>query len=118
MFYKTARATQTVADSISVDFTHPESPLQRSQSGNAGCAPGIRASREEYAVADFVGRCFLRACCWYDICTSWTRKHDPAKFKASTSQRQSVRMIGQSAITPVPMLEVRSTIATTGQTKP
>jgi hypothetical protein len=76
------------------------------------------ATGEAYPVADFVGRCFLRVCFWFDVCTSWARKHDPPRFKAASAKAQSIQVIRPSAMMPAPIPQVRSTIATSQQAKP
>jgi len=118
MLYKTARSTKALGSSISLGFTRAETS-QRGQSGTAGLATRLpkRASREEHAVADFVGRCFLRACYWLDVCTSWTKKYNPPAFTTDGAKAQTVPVTTSSAMMAAPVLQVQSTVVARTQNK-
>lgn len=72
-------------------------------------APEIKgAPGNTYPVADFVGRCFLRVCFWFDVCTSWAKKHDPSRFEAANAKVQPIRVISASTLLPAQISQVRS----------
>jgi hypothetical protein len=75
------------------------------------------ATGDAFPVADFFGRCFLRVCFWFDVCTSWARKHDPPKFKAASAKAQSIEVTNPSAIMAAAVLRVQSTIPTSRRAK-
>ena len=120
MFFKTTRSTKTVANSVSLGFTHSQLPSRQNQSGTAGLAIGVRkrTSREQYAVADFVGRCFLRACYWFDVCTSWAKKYNPPAFTTAGAKAQTIPATPSSAMMAEPTLHVQSTMLSRTQNKP
>jgi hypothetical protein len=72
-------------------------------------APEINgAPKNTYPVADFVGRCFLRVCFWFDVCTSWAKKHDPSKFEAASVKAQPMQAIRASSLMPAQVSQLRS----------
>jgi hypothetical protein len=74
-----------------------------------GMAPEINSDpANTYPVADFVGRCFLRVCFWFDVCTSWAKKHDPSRFEAANAKVQPIQVIRASTLMPAQVSQVRS----------
>jgi hypothetical protein len=68
-------------------------------------------------VADFVGRCFLRACYWFDVCTSWAKRYNPPVFTPVGGKAQAADVTVSSATMGAPVVSVQSTIATRTQNK-
>ena len=71
---------------------------------------------EAYPVADFVGRCFLRLCFWFDFCTSWTRRYGPPAFTA-TAKAHPVQVSTPPKMMAATVLEVGSASATRHRTE-
>src|SRR5436305_2720797 len=71
-----------------------------------------RITSDPYPVADFVGRWFLRACYWFDVCTFWKKKYEPPVFTAVGTKAQSSTVSVSSATMAAPVLHMQSTIAT------
>jgi len=120
MFFKTTPTTTAVTNSVAVGFTQPVSSSERNQAGTtewAIPASTKTANREEYPVADFVGRCFLWVCFWFDVCTSWAKKHNRPAFTAAGAKAQSIQINPSSATMPAPIPQVRPTIATSRRTE-
>jgi hypothetical protein len=76
-----------------------------------------RSTRDAYPVADFVGRCFLRACYWFDVCTSWAKRYNPPVFTPVGGKAQAAGVTASSATMAAPVFPVQSTAATRTQDK-
>jgi hypothetical protein len=116
MFYKSARSARIVT--VTVGSTQSVASRIRNRIGTAviGVTVGAKGTtREVYPAADFVGRCFLRACYWFDVCTSWAKRYNPPVFTPDSAKAHAPVTVSSATMGAV--LNVQSTIATRTQNK-
>jgi len=106
MFHKSARSAEVVG--VTVKSTQSVALSERNSTSTVDLRRAVEAKGaipDVYPVADFVGRCFLRVCCWFDVCTSWVRQYGPPLFTARVDV-PSVRVTVPPAVRDRPAIPI------------